>query len=57
MKNCMNCWAKNDVESVLITSLKWLTVAMPIIETIERLTRDKTKIRERLKGRDYRETW
>ena len=49
MKNCMNCWAKNDAESVLLTSLKWLTVAMPIIETIERLTRDKKETREILK--------
>ena len=26
---------------------KWLTVAMPLLETIERLERDKTETRER----------
>ena len=30
------------------TSLKWLTVAMPLLETSERLARDKKETRERL---------
>ena len=37
------------------TSLKWLTVAMPLLETIERLERDWKETGERLE-RDWRET-
>ena len=33
--------------SRLKTSLKWLTVAMPLLETNERLERDKKETRER----------
>ena len=38
-----------------ITSLKWLTVAMPLLETFERLERDWRETGERLE-RDRRET-
>ena len=30
-----------------LTSLKWLTVTMPLLETSERLARDKRETRER----------
>ena len=40
----------------MLTSLKWLTVAMPLQETSERLMRDKIETSERDK-RETREIW
>ena len=52
-------WPLNLV-SLFETSLKWLTVAMPILETIERQERDKRETRKRdnreTRKRDKRET-
>ena len=45
----------NDPPRSTQTSLKWLTVAMPLLETFERLERDWRETGERLE-RDRRET-
>ena len=39
-------------QPLLKTSLKWLTVAMPLLETSKRQERDKTRVRLE---RDYRD--
>ena len=47
---------KNQTQfSINKTSLKWLTVAMPLLETFERLERDWRETGER-QERDRRET-
>ena len=39
------------------TSLKWLTVAMPLLETSKRQERDKTRVRLERDKRETREIW
>ena len=42
--------ASKSVNGCYETSLKWLTVAMPLLKTIERLLRDWRETGERLEG-------
>ena len=39
------------------TSLKWLTVAMPLLENSKRQERDKTRVRLERDKRETREIW
>ena len=44
-RNSKKKYECNEEAESLKTSLKWLTVVMPLLETSKRLERDKTRVR------------
>ena len=46
-----------ELSICLQTSLKWLTVAMPLLENSKRQERDKTRVRLERDKRETREIW